>query len=443
MSTTITMPQFMTRLGVRQKMVLVLLTVLTVALTITSWITVSDYQRNLTHETQKRGEDIAGFLAQAVAAGIVAYDYQTMQLLLDKLIKSQDITFARVINRKGTEMAAAGNPSPFSSSITHYTQPVIFDGEAVGQVVVGFDNRRVIAQLEVQKNNFILREIAIVLLIAMGEFLALSYLIVRPVSVISRSLKPTSDAAAPAAIPPIPLDSNDEFGDLAKQFNEIRGQLATANEQLQSKVEVADHKLQETNSQLLRQSEELQRMNEQLKLLSITDPLTGLYNRRQFQELMTTEVLLSIRHGDANSLLVVDIDHFKKINDQYGHAAGDRVLRRVADLLVDNVRRSDMVCRVGGEEFVVCLRRAPAEYAVLVAEKLRKRIQETAFKVGNEHIEVTISIGIASIPSAQTVKSAEDLFDQADKALYFSKHSGRNRATHFQSMPDASAAENA
>lgn len=437
-------PRLLLRLGVRQKMVLVLLSVLTVALSFTSWITVRDFQHNLTQETNKRGEDIANFLAQAITANVVAYDYQSMQLLLDKLVKSQDIKFARVLNNKGKEMASAGQVNVHSrttDTIRDFSQPVHFDGEVVGEVIVGFDNRRVIAQLEIQKNNFILREIFIILLIAIGEFLALSYLIMRPVNVISRSLNTSSNTVEEIA--PIPLSSNDEFGDLAKQFNMIRSQLAKANEQLQSKVDMADSKLQQTNQQLLRQSEELQRMNEQLKHLSITDPLTGLYNRRQFQELMNTEVQLSIRHNDPNSLLVIDIDYFKKINDQYGHTSGDQVLRHIAGLLVDNVRRSDMVCRVGGEEFVVCLRRALAEYALLVAEKLRKKIQDTPLKLGNEIIPVTISLGVSSIPGiGQQVRTAEELFDQADKALYYSKQSGRNRITHFQNMAKVSSEAN-
>ena len=433
--TNLPITRFVMRLGVRQKMVLVLLSVLTVALSITSWVTVRDFQHNLTQETNKRGDDIANFLAQAVAANVMAYDYQSMQLLLDKLVKSQDITFARVLNNKAKEMASAGLANRTRESISHFTHPIYFDGEIVGEVVVGFDNRRVIAQLEIQKNNFILREIFIILLIALGEFMALSYLIMRPVNVISRSLHPTEDAINEIA--PIPLHTNDEFGDLAKQFNMIRSQLAEANQQLQSKVDMADSKLQQTNQQLLRQSEELQRMNEQLKYLSITDPLTGLYNRRQFQELMSTEVQLSIRHNDPNSLLIIDIDHFKKINDKYGHASGDQVLRHIASLLVDNVRRSDMVCRVGGEEFVVCLRRAKAEYALLVAEKLRKKIQDTPIKLANEAILITISIGISSIPGiSQQITTAQELFDQADKALYFSKQTGRNRITHFQDMTE-------
>jgi diguanylate cyclase (GGDEF)-like protein len=417
--------------GVRQKMLLVLLGVLIVALTTTSWLTLQDYQRNVLRETDRRGADVASFLSQAVAFGVIGYDYHTIQMLLDKLVQSEDIVFARVMNRKGSTMAQAGTEVNRNESVMQFFDNIVFDGEVVGQVIVGFDNRRLISQLEAQRGRLVIREVGIVLLIALGEFLALSYIIMRPLNVISRSLREGYQEAGMVRVQQIPLQTRDEFGELAKQFNDIRAQLIEANERLQSKVEVADSKLRETNEQLMAQSEELRRMNEQLRRLSITDPLTGLYNRRQFEELMNTEILLSLRHGDANSLLAIDIDHFKRINDTFGHKAGDAVLRRLADLLVENVRRSDMVCRVGGEEFVVCLKRTPESQAMNVAEKLRKAIADANFYVDEDRIAVTISIGIASVPSATPAQRAEELFEQADKALYYSKEHGRNRVTHF------------
>lgn len=425
-------PRLTGSLGVRQKMILVLLGVLTLALTSTTWITLREYQGNVLEETQRRGQDVASFVSQAVAFGVVGYDYHTIQMLLDKLVKSEDVVFARVINRKGNTMAEAGTEKFGTSRASHFYENIVFDGELVGQVVLGFDNSRLIAQLEKQRSAMVIREVLIIVLIALGEFLALSYIIVRPLDVISRSLREgfSSDGVA---VRPIPLATGDEFGQLAHQFNDIRAQLVQANERLQSKVELANSKLKDTNDQLMAQSEELRRMNEQLRRLSITDPLTGLYNRRQFEELMTTEILLSMRHGDTNSLLAIDIDHFKRINDTYGHRAGDEVLRRVAETLVEHVRRSDMVCRVGGEEFVVCLKRAPESAAIQVAEKLRKAVEARAFLVDNTAVPVTISVGIASIPGGG-VQRAEELFEQADKALYHSKQTGRNRVTHFSHL---------
>lgn len=416
----------------RQKMILVLLGVLTLALTSTTWITLREYQRNVLEETQRRGQDVASFVSQAVAFGVVGYDYHTIQMLLDKLVKSEDMVFARVINRKGNTMAEAGTEKFGNSGTSHFYESIMFDGELVGQVVLGFDNSRLIAKLEKQRSDMVIREVLIIVLIALGEFLALSYIIVRPLGVISRSLREGAGNGG-AGPQPIPLASRDEFGLLAHQFNDIRAQLIAANERLQSKVELADTKLKETNDQLMNQSEELRRMNEQLRRLSITDALTGLYNRRQFEELMNTEILLSMRHGDTNSLLAMDIDHFKRINDTYGHRAGDEVLRQIAEILVENVRRSDMVCRVGGEEFVVCLKRAPESAAINVAEKLRKAVEDGAFSIDGTRIPVTISVGIASIPGGG-VQRAEELFEQADKALYHSKQHGRNRVTHFSHL---------
>ena len=126
----------------------------------------------------------------------------------------------------------------------------------------------------------------------------------------------------------------------------------------------------ETNTQL-------KQLNEEFKLLSITDPLTGLFNRRHFDELMTAEVSVSNRYHDNNSVLLIDIDFFKGINDTYGHYVGDSVLKALTSTLVENLRQTDAVCRIGGEEFAVLCKRADAAAAMEIAEKLRKSIENT------------------------------------------------------------------
>lgn len=420
-------------LGIRQKMVFVLLLVLTVAMSITTWLTIQRYEADVLKETEKRGLDISRYVSESLVYAVVGYDYHTIQLLLDKLVTTPDLVYAVVVNQRGNVMGEAGARPLNDNNATLYNHAIMFDSERIGRLTIGLDGTRIKKQLEQQKNELIRREIITVALIALGELLALSYIIVRPVSIISRFLATGIDEHG-QTIGDIPLDSKDEFGMLARQFNHIRRQLSEANRSLQSKVDTSDWQLRQTNERLLVQSEELRRMNEELTRMSITDPLTGLYNRRHFEHIMSTEVLLSIRHGEANSILVIDLDHFKDINDTYGHQAGDRILRRVASLLTENLRRSDILCRVGGEEFVALCRRANREHALVIAEKLRRNIAEYPFFIGTERIQVTISIGTASMPNEHEAKTAEDLFEQADNALYYSKSHGRNRTTHFNDI---------
>ncbi len=418
------------RFGVRQKMILVLVAVLTLAMSTTTWFTIDRYQGDVLSETEKRGHDISRYVSESLVYAVIGYDYHTIQLLLDKLITTPDIVYAVVINQRGNVMGEAGVRPAENSDATLFNHGIAFDNERVGRLTIGLDVSRITKQMEEQKLSLIRHEIITVLLIALGEFLALSYIIIRPVGIISHFLKSQVDDKGEVRAD-IPLKTNDEFGHLARQFNDIRGQLSEANKRLKSQVDSADWQLKQTNEQLLAQSEELRRMNEELTRMSITDPLTGLYNRRHFEHLMATEVLLSLRHGEPNSILAIDLDHFKEINDTYGHQAGDRILRRIASLLLENLRRSDILCRVGGEEFVALCRRSNREQAMIVAEKLRRNIADYPMFIGTERVFVTISIGVASLPNDFNTKTSDDLLEQADNALYFSKSHGRNRTTHF------------
>lgn len=419
------------RFGIRQKMVLVLLSVLIFALGVSGFMTVRQQGRDVLREIKQRGEDISRFASQSVAFNVVGYDYHGIQLLLDEIIRSKDILYARVSSKKGNTMAEAGVKPAGDEGWVMFDREVVFDGEVVGHLNIGLDTARIARQLEEQQYSMIWRETVLIIFIAIGEFFALSYIIVRPVSIISTSLNNTVDEDGRIQTQSIPIHSGDEFGMLATQFNGMRAQLNEIHARLQSKIELADAKLRETNSQLMNQSDELRRMNEELKRLSITDALTGLYNRRQFERLIDTEVSMSLRHGEDNSILVVDVDHFKKINDQYGHKAGDTVLRRLAKLMTDSLRGTDLVCRIGGEEFVAICRRAKAEDAIVIGEKLRRTVEDFAFNVNMERIPVTVSIGIATLPNEFGKVSAEDFFQCADTALYYSKEHGRNRTTHY------------
>ena len=423
------------RFGIRQKMVLVLLCVLTIALGTTSWLTIHQQEENVLRETKQHGEDVARIVSQALAYSIVGYDYHTVQLLLDEIARSHDIGYAKVLSRKGNIMAESGTPPEFGKDWTMFSQDVVFDQKAVGQVVIGLNNQGIIDRLRGQKSSIISREAIIIILIALGEFLALSYIIVRPVSIISRSLDMSIDETGKITRQ-IPLSTSDEFGKLAAQFNEMREQLNQANSRLQSKIELADVKLTDNNRKLLEQASELQCMNEALQQMAITDTLTGLYNRRYFESVTENDLELSIRHGDINSILLIDVDHFKRINDTWGHRAGDDVLIDIAGVLNKSLRKTDLVCRMGGEEFILLCRRTHREEALVIAEKIRSAVSEYAFTVlGQERISVTVSIGVVTFPGDEAPRTVGEYVHCADLALYQSKTSGRNRVTYYAAVP--------
>ncbi len=174
---------------------------------------------------------------------------------------------------------------------------------------------------------------------------------------------------------------------------------------------------------------EVEARTEEIKRLSNTDPLTGLSSRRYLEEQMGVEFKRAVRYNHSLSLLMVDLDHFKKINDTLGHLAGDRVLSEVGRRLARAVRETDFIGRYGGEEFVVILPETTASDATQLAEKMRELIAERPIFFEGRPIEVTASIGVAELTSSMT--NYEEVFKGADKALYISKESGRNRITCF------------
>ncbi len=166
---------------------------------------------------------------------------------------------------------------------------------------------------------------------------------------------------------------------------------------------------------------ELMEKNQQLEILSVTDALTGLFNRRKLDQEMEEELTLSRRYAVEIALVLIDIDHFKRVNDTHGHGAGDRVLAGVADVLRDCTRDSDALGRLGGEEFVVLCRHSSRDGGMAIAENLRAAIATHVF-VGVDPI--TASFGVSAYRDGDTVAS---LLGRADAALYRAKHNGRNR----------------
>jgi diguanylate cyclase (GGDEF)-like protein len=171
---------------------------------------------------------------------------------------------------------------------------------------------------------------------------------------------------------------------------------------------------------------ELLASNKRLELLSITDGLTHLYNHRHFQDELTKVFETTNRYGRPLSLALIDRDFFKKVNDTYGHAAGDEVLKSVASLFMNSIRSADVAARYGGEEFAVLMPETAGEDAATFAEKVRALVEESPVTFDDKVIKVTVSIGVASAPAAR-IESPRDLVEKADKALYRAKRNGRNQ----------------
>ncbi|GIU49958.1 diguanylate cyclase [Shewanella sp. KT0246] len=175
---------------------------------------------------------------------------------------------------------------------------------------------------------------------------------------------------------------------------------------------------------------QLKAANEQLEKLSQTDSLTQLFNRRHWQECFEKEYERFARYGESGSMIMIDIDNFKQVNDKYGHPAGDKVIQSIAHILKQSLRETDFAGRYGGEEFAVVLTNTNADESKYFTERLRKKIEASQVVYKNQIIKVTISIGVNAL--TEDVKTSSSWLSGADKALYLSKENGRNQTSIYK-----------
>ena len=211
--------------------------------------------------------------------------------------------------------------------------------------------------------------------------------------------------------------------------------LAVESALFQSKSRLAEEKLQKARQaleyQVKERTVELELANKQLQELSITDGLTGLYNYRYLMRMLDSEYKRAVRYKHRFALLMVDVDRFKDVNDTYGHPCGDFVLQRLARLLRECVRNTDVVARYGGDEMAIILLEVDMQLALEVAEKLRREVEKRYFIWETRSLRVTVSIGVAAAPQ-EDIKEWNDLVKASDQALYRAKDAGRNRVVGFE-----------
>ena len=211
--------------------------------------------------------------------------------------------------------------------------------------------------------------------------------------------------------------------------NEMEGRVILAYDITDRKN--LEEELKTTNQALQVQLDENERLRVQLQEQAIRDPLTGAFNRRYLAEALDNETARATRENIPFSLIVLDVDHFKKVNDTYGHNCGDLVLQSLANFLTQNIRRSDILCRFGGEEFIILMPDASLESAYERAELFRRQFADMVTECGGKQVRSTFSAGVASFPIH--ANSGETLLGLADQALYRSKEDGRNRVTSYSS----------
>jgi len=227
------------------------------------------------------------------------------------------------------------------------------------------------------------------------------------------------------------VNSQNDLGELGQSISQHLGLIIQAMHTFSSGENTRETELTHQLADMQTKLDEMEKLAElaqyaieEQRKKAMHDALTGLPNREAYQQRVEQEIHRIERYGGSLSLMVCDIDLFKRINDNYGHLAGDKVLKIIAKSLQRNLRDSDFIARFGGEEFVALMPETSAKEAKLVAEKLRKKVEESPFNFKKEPVQITISFGISEFAKGESI---EDVFARADKALYKSKENGRNQ----------------
>lgn len=287
-------------------------------------------------------------------------------------------------------------------------------------------------QLAQRRTELIALMVVTTVFLILSMIIVLGVLVVNPVRRLAQVVQQLGSGEREARVRRY---RRDEIGELSRTFDEMAAQISRHTDELEHKVEQRTAELAESNQQLSTTNEALAKANRQLERLAVTDGLTGLFNHRHFQEVLSHEVRRADRAAHRLSVVMIDVDHFKHYNDTHGHPAGDELLRELSFLLASNLRATDIVARYGGEEFVLLLMDCDRPSGLATAEKLRALVEAHPFEHSDEQPlgRLTISVGVAFYPDDSG--SPGDLIFAADQALYRSKRAGRNRVTGTEVTP--------
>ena len=371
----------------------------------------------------KSGQSVANAAASGATSLIAGYDYGNLEILADNIAQQTDVVRVVIRNQGGRVMSEASKGE--AGAYNRFEAPVMFQGRVIGHVTVDMSTETLEKALGALYWRVFSEQIVFGAILGLIVYLFTARGIVSPIRTLTMVMEEAVENGDSFVPRDLEVNSRDEIGRLVSVFNSLNKSLANYHHQLQGKIDFANQELREKNIQLGRRTEELERALDLLNTMATTDWLTELPNRRKFDEALSRMFHQSERFAEAITLVLLDVDRFKLINDSHGHAAGDAVLRELGGILRLQVRKSDLASRLGGDEFGVILYHTGSKQAELFVEKLLECVRTHEFLCEGSKLDVGISVGIAQRDVSMT--SAQALYNAADKALYQAKQGGRDR----------------
>lgn len=401
---------------------------LLIGVSISGYFKLRQESENIYHAANSSGQERIALISKSLSNLLAGYDYTNMEALADSIVAAPDVLILRITNRHKKIVIERTNQNlNLAGQSLSFSAPILFGTEAIGSVEMLVSTNKLEAAIQKSFRSILLWMGSVVLLLGILIYVAGSHVLLAPIAKIRNRMQEIV-AHPDGELQIMDVSGSDELADLASIFNKMQTSLYVHRQQLKERVQIANENLTRVNQELTLRSKELEQMVTLSQQLATTDSLTGLHNRRFLDENLGSIFALAKRHGDPLCVVLLDVDFFKQINDEHGHASGDEVLKLLGELIRLSIRDSDVSARMGGDEFAFVLPRTNVRQGNVFAMSLLEKIRARGFKLPNGKIlNVTLSIGVVEL--SDDIHSVEALYGAADRALYESKHRGRNQVT--------------